>query len=263
MPRIRIAYVSVFLLVLICCLVVPIRAAEQSGSTNAGDQIGSTAYAAQSTYKLLVGAGIGFFEMDNLNTYYIDGFAKPFGLFSNNVEYGLCISFALERRISQQIAVGIGFHYLHSSLDAGEPVYHDWRGDKLSVDGFIPLARLTWHTRTSPVNFKLGLEGLVCFGRCEVRRWEVVGAGAEGQLSNVGYRSTATGFGLGVLCGPAVHLSRVIAVAADFGYRYLETGTLTNDNGDWIVDASTAFGEGPITLDFSGVYVTLSLEYSL
>ncbi len=210
---------------------------------------------AGSGYRLVAGAGLGFFSMDAFNTFYIDHFAEPTRLFDSHIDKGVDLSLALEKEMSNKIDVGLGLRFLRSSQDAVDPddqfpsylvVAHS-----LSMNAIAPFVRVSWKATTNPILFRLGVEATVCHS------WFDIIASQRGVGEKAKTRLLAKGIGFAVSGGPSIPMSRRFSLGLEFGYRYLDTRALEGFDGEWELEGES------ITADFTGPYAQAVLEINL
>ena len=215
-------------------------------------------------FQLVIGTGLSDYQMDDINRYYLDAFAKPAGLFEGELIAGAHIRATIEYRLSHRFVVLGGFEYLSSSLadssmlnktspNAADMGDYDTESTLLAR-GYLPSVGGRYILREKPLDIRCGMDIAYLFGEVDFVRRYYGGVLASERTSN------------GALFSPTVDLSYYpnanFAVRLSLGYRMQSVGSLRDRKGTaWSVESGGQRKE--IGLDFDGAFLTTSLVFEL
>ncbi|MBK7140544.1 MAG: hypothetical protein IPH75_00525 [bacterium] len=221
-------------------------------------------YALDRRFQLVIGTGLSDYQMDDINRYYLDAFAKPAGLFEGELIAGAHIRATIEYRLSHRFVVLGGFEYLSSSLadssmlnktSPNASVLGDYETESsFLVRGYLPSVGGRYILREKPLEIRCGMDIAYLFGEVDFVRRYYGGVLASERTSN------------GALFSPTVDLSYFpkanLAVRLSLGYRTQSVGSLKDRKGtSWSVESEGQQRE--IGLDFEGSFLTTSLVFEL
>lgn len=214
--------------------------------------------------QLTVGTGLSAFQMDDINRYYIDAFAKPAGLFEGELTAGPHIRAAIEYRLSHRFVALGGFEYLSSSLadsstlnktspNASDLGDYDTESTLL-VRGYLSSIGGRYVLREKPWEIRCGMDIAYLRGEVDFSLHYYGGVLLQ-------ERSTS-----GVLFSPTVDMAinphPKVGIRLSLGYRVQAAGSLKDQDDEiWSVESDGQRKE--ISLDFDGAFLTTSLVFGL
>ncbi|MEN9988865.1 MAG: hypothetical protein RLZZ585_1904 [Bacteroidota bacterium] len=219
--------------------------------------------------------GYQHLRMGDINRYYLDTFAIPNNLFSQNIRHSMYRNMELSYRFNNGIGFGFSLKTNEQSIQHDSPIYFmdelgnitdtifsnnqlTVRNNSFGIFARMDCGKLIDHYSKSPVmkDWQLHLMAGATLNTMYVN------LSTNSSVYNHEYRYFQPSIGWNTqvkISYPIIRgKSSQLRLGFTLGYQYAKTKQLRTDAADWIV-----LGQYPITADFSGFNAGLGLSYQI
>jgi hypothetical protein len=216
---------------------------------------GSPAEPEEGRLLLRLAGGWGRYEMASINEDYIDGFARPAGIFTDRLDNGLDVSAEVAYSVRPSLFVGLTIAFLRTRTgDESDFLVRDQYGTVVEQAPFhrsiearavCPELRVAYHSRQGGKRMFVGAGVVLCLGSA---RYELDLDTQDDPLHEE-HDYSATGVGASASFGGMYDLTGWLSAGVEFGYRHLSTGDLEDNGEEWVVEGRA------MNLQFTGPYL--------
>ena len=227
-----------------------------------------------SKFEISYSLGYQHLRMGDINRYYLDTFAIPNNLFSQNIRHSLYRNLDLSYRFNNGIGFGFSVKTNEQSIEHESPIYF--------IDNLGNVTTIYSNNQLSVRNNSFGIFARIDCGklidhfskRSVMKDWQLhlmAGATLNTMYVNLSSNSSvynhennyfepAIGWNSQVkMSYPIIRgRSSQLRLGLTLGYQHAKTNPLRTDAADWVV-----LGKYPITADFSGFNAGLGLSYQI
>lgn len=251
---------SMWLFVLVCSLLFSgqLSAQIEQFPTSVGEKI-----------RISIAPGWGLYSMNDLNKHYLDRFAKPTGIFEDNINGGPNIYGEVSYFVTPNISASFGINYLRGQLEkkswedidvVGQGTFPARWERSLTTTALAPQVMVKYHFPLGDLDLFSGAGIAWCWGKAVLKSDQRIPDLSTSFKTED--RFTAQGAGLLGCVGMSHDLSDRYAIGTEIGYRHFVTGDLETEGGDpWVVEYTGTSHK--MKLDFSGAFLLLTLSLKL
>ena len=221
-------------------------------------------------FQFTLGGSYGAVDQSDLNDKYLDEYARPAGLFEDNMSNRFGLLMEVGYRLPPRHSLHIGLAYNNGKtkkdtdfliIDEGQNVVGSMTNEyELYSNAIIPQVRVKYTFPRAGFTPFLSMGVCYAFGKAVLSdELTVDSSGAE--IWSQEDKFTANGFGWLVSVGGGREITGSLSYALEVGYRRLLTDDLENESGEvWRFDGINQ--SQAIRLDFSGWFLlgTISVD---
>ncbi|MEN9973575.1 MAG: hypothetical protein RIS20_1922 [Bacteroidota bacterium] len=228
-----------------------------------------------SKFEVSYSLGYQHLRMGDINRYYLDTFAIPNNLFSQNIRHSLYRNMELSYRFNNGIGFGVSIKSIEQSIQHESPIYFM---DELGniTDTILSNNQLTVRNNSFGIFARMDCGKLIDhYSKSPVMKdWQlhlIAGANLNTMYVNLSTNSSiynhenryfqpSIGWNTQIKISYPIFQwkSSKLNLGLTLGYQHAKTKQLRTDAADWIV-----LGKYPITADFSGFNAGLGLSYQI
>ena len=232
--------------------------------------VGIQAEISEEGFQFTLGGSKGAVDQSDINDKYLDEYARPAGLFEDNISnpYGTLMEIGYRLPPRHSLHIGLCYNNGRTTKDSRSPIIDDAQNvigsltgkNELYSNAIIPHVRIKYSVPRASFSPCFSMGVCYAFGKAVLsNELTVDSSGAE--IFSRKDKYTANGWGWLATVGVGNKINRRLSYGLEFGYRRLLTGDLEDERGEvWRFDGSDP--AQAIRLDFSGWFLlgTISVD---